>query len=88
MEKAAKVKQVHMSGFKFNMEGLNAGVQDNVLHLEMPALLLRSNLIHEQAMEDLTNAGFSEQDVENETNEMIERLQALQLGRMLQKRRI
>lgn len=85
--KEAQARQ-QMIECQFDVRDMPHTLRDGILTLEMPLLILRSDLLTEGARKDLESAGLKRWEIDNAADEMMEGIQARILGKMLQARRV
>lgn len=77
-----------MTECRFDLKDMPHKLQDGILSLEMPLIILHEDLVTQTCREDLESAGLTRWEIDHAAEEMMEQLQATLLGKMLQKRRV
>ena len=71
----------------FDVRDMPVKLEDGMLHIESPIVLLPCDLLQEEARETMKLAGLKEREIDATFEDAMEDLHAILLGRMLQQRR-
>jgi hypothetical protein len=75
-----------MTELRFDLRDIRAKIADGFLYIESPAVLISGPVISREVMEELVKSNLTPEEVEDEVERMLGRLQVKVLAKFLQSR--